>query len=55
MGFGSGQACSRAVFLRIRATLLGFSFLFGAVVLMRMRAELARAKAEARLRRRLSE
>jgi heme exporter protein C len=36
-------------------TLLGFSFLFGAVVLMRMRAELARAKAEARLRRRLSE
>ena len=36
-------------------TLLGFSLLFGAVVLMRMRAELARAKAEARLRRRLSE
>jgi heme exporter protein C len=36
-------------------TLLGFSLLFAAVVLMRMRAELARAKAEARLRRRLSE
>ena len=33
-------------------TLLGFSFLFGAVVLMRMRADLARSKAEARLRRR---
>ncbi len=34
---------------------LGFSLLFGAVVLMRMRAELARAKAEARLRRRAGE
>ena len=32
-------------------TLFGFSFLFGASVLMRMRAELARTKAEARLRR----
>lgn len=30
---------------------LGFSLLFGAVVLMRMRASLARAKVEARLRR----
>ena len=30
---------------------LGFSLLFGAVVLMRMRAELARTKVEARLRR----
>ena len=36
-------------------TLLGFSFLFGAVVLMRIRAELARTKAEARLRRRAGE
>jgi heme exporter protein C len=33
------------------ASALGFSLLFGAVVLMRMRAELARNKAEARLRR----
>ena len=33
------------------AAALGFSLLFGAVVLMRMRAELARAKVEARLRR----
>ncbi|MCL6682611.1 heme ABC transporter permease CcmC [Sphingomonas alba] len=32
-------------------TLVGFSLLFGAVVLMRMRAELAAAKFEARLRR----
>jgi heme exporter protein C len=30
---------------------LGFSLLFGAIVLMRMRAMLARAKVEARLRR----
>ncbi len=30
---------------------IGFSLLFGAIVLMRMRAELARTKAEARLRR----
>ncbi len=32
-------------------TLLGFSFLFAAIVLMRMRAELAEAKVEARVRR----
>ena len=31
--------------------MLGFSCLFGAVVLMRMRAELAETKVEARLRR----
>jgi heme exporter protein C len=33
----------------------GFSLLFGAIVLMRMRAELARNKVEARLRRMASE
>jgi heme exporter protein C len=33
------------------ASALGFSLLFGAIVLMRMRAELARNKVEARLRR----
>jgi heme exporter protein C len=33
------------------AAALGFSLLFGAIVLMRMRAELARTKVEARLRR----
>jgi heme exporter protein C len=32
-------------------TLIGFSCLFGAAVLMRMRAELAEAKVEARMRR----
>jgi heme exporter protein C len=36
-------------------TVVGFSALFGAVVLMRMRAELAAAKVEARLRRAASE
>ncbi|MBX3561965.1 MAG: heme ABC transporter permease CcmC [Sphingomonas sp.] len=33
------------------ASALGFTLLFGAIVLMRMRAELARAKLEARMRR----
>lgn len=37
------------------ASALGFSLLFGAIVLMRMRAELARNKIEARLRRMASE
>ena len=36
-------------------TLFGFTFLFAAVVLMRMRAELAQTRAEARLRRNASE
>ena len=31
--------------------MVGFTCLFGAIVLMRMRAELARTKVEARLRR----
>jgi len=36
-------------------TLVGFSLLFGAAVLMRMRADLARVRAEARLRRAVGE
>ena len=36
---------------RCSASALGFSLLFGAIVLMRMRAELARNKVEARLKR----
>ncbi|HVJ72249.1 MAG TPA: heme ABC transporter permease, partial [Sphingomicrobium sp.] len=36
-------------------TMLGFTALFAAVVLMRMRAELARQKIEARLRRSTAE
>ena len=35
----------------LRVAALGFSLLFGAIVLMRMRAELARNKVEARLKR----
>jgi heme exporter protein C len=37
------------------ASALGFSLLFGAIVLMRMRAELARNKVEARLKRMAAE
>ena len=37
------------------ASAFGFTLLFGAVVLMRMRAELARLKVEARLKRMASE
>lgn len=36
-------------------TVLGFSFLFGAAVLMRMRAELAQGRIEARLRRQMDD
>jgi heme exporter protein C len=36
-------------------TLSGFTSLFAAIVLMRMRAELAEAKVEARLRRNAAE
>lgn len=36
-------------------TIFGFSFLFAAIVLMRMRAELAKTRIEARLRRQASE
>jgi heme exporter protein C len=36
-------------------TVIGFSLLFVAIVLMRMRADLAAIRAEARLRRRAAE
>ena len=36
-------------------TMIGFSLLFAAIVLMRMRGELARTRAEARLRRSAAE
>jgi dolichol-phosphate mannosyltransferase len=38
-------------FLELLVSALGFTLLFGAIVLMRMRTELARNKVEARLRR----
>ena len=40
-----------AILWPLPVTFVGFTCLFGAVVLMRMRAELAQAKAEARMRR----
>jgi heme exporter protein C len=51
----SGSSIARELLWPLPLTLFGFSFLFGAVVLMGMRAELARTKAEARLRRRVGE
>ncbi len=46
-----GSAIDRDLLWPLGLTLIGFSLLFGAIVLMRMRAILAEAKAEARLRR----
>lgn len=47
----SGSSIAPSILWPLWFTLAGFSLLFGAVVLMRMRAMLARAKAEARMRR----
>ena len=55
ISFMGGSAIARELAWPLYLTLLGFTLLFGAVVLMRMRAELALAKAEARLRRSASE
>jgi heme exporter protein C len=46
-----GSAISSELLWPLGFTVLGFSFLFGAIVLMRMRAILAGAKVEARLAR----
>jgi heme exporter protein C len=45
------SSIDRAILWPLPIMLLGFTCLFGAIVLMRMRTFLARAKAEARLRR----
>ncbi len=50
-----GSAMAPAFLYPLLAATLGFGCLFGAVVLMRMRALLADARAEARLRRRARE
>lgn len=50
-----GSAMAPAFLWPLLAATLGFSLLFGAVVLMRMRALLADTQAEARLRRRARE
>lgn len=46
-----GSSIDASMLWPLLVSALGFSLLFGAVVLMRMRAELARARVEARLRR----
>lgn len=46
-----GSAIAPQLLWPLGLTLLGFSLLFGAIVLMRMRAILAEAKVEARMRR----
>ena len=48
----TGSSIDRALLWPLPFMLLGFSALFGAIVLMRMRAMLAIAKAEARMQRR---
>ena len=50
-----GSSIDGAILWPLPLTLLGFTAIFAAVVLMRMRAELAEAKVEARLRRAASE
>jgi heme exporter protein C len=47
----TGTTIAPELFWPFRLTLVGFAALFGAVVLLRMRAELAETKIEARLRR----
>ena len=46
-----GHSFDASMLWPLLASALGFSLLFGAIVLMRMRAALARQKVEARLRR----
>ena len=46
-----GMVRGGSILWPLLASALGFSLLFGAIVLMRMRAELARNKVEARLKR----
>ncbi len=55
ISIATGSSIAPELLWPLPLTLFGFSFLFGAVVLMRMRAELAKTKAEARLRRTLAE
>lgn len=48
---GGGSSIDASMLWPLFGSALGFTFLFGAIVLMRMRAMLARQKVEARLRR----
>jgi heme exporter protein C len=51
----SGSTIDNSILWPLSLTFVGFTCLFAAAVLMRMRAELARAKVEARLRRAAAE
>ena len=51
----TGSSIAPELLWPLPLTVLGFSALFAAVVLMRMRADLARTKIEARLRRAAAE
>ena len=51
----SGSSIDRAILWPLPLSALGFACLFGAAVLMRMRAELAETKVEARMRRAAAE
>ena len=51
----SGSSIDRAILWPLPLSALGFTCLFGAAVLMRMRAELAETKVEARMRRAAAE
>lgn len=55
LSFGGGSTIAPSLVWPLPLTLAGFSALFGAAVLMRMRAELAEHRVEARLRRAASE
>jgi heme exporter protein C len=47
----TGSSIDNSILWPLPLTMVGFTCLFGAAVLMRMRAELAETKVEARLRR----
>jgi heme exporter protein C len=51
----SGSTIAPSILWPLPLTFFGFTFLFAAAVLMRMRSELARARVEARLRRSAAE
>ena len=51
ISLGGGSKIAPELLWPLPLTLIGFSLLFAAIVLMRMRAELARNRGEARLRR----
>ncbi|MEO5774938.1 MAG: heme ABC transporter permease [Sphingomicrobium sp.] len=51
----SGSSIDRSMLLPLPLTMIGFTAIFAAVVLMRMRAELAQTKIEGRMRRRAAE